>query len=73
MEHKFSPTFGHEPEPYVRTTATNGDHDALAKPPTAETAITASGAYENDDNTDDEHKYVNAETDKNIESKKRYR
>ena len=73
MEHKFSLTSRHEPEPYVRTTATNGDHDALAETPTAETATTASGADENDDDPDDEHEYVNTETDKNIESKKRYR
>ena len=73
MEHKFSLTSRHEPEPYVRTTATNGDHDALAETPTAETATTASGADENDDNPEDEHEYVNTETDKNIESKKRYR
>ena len=70
MEHKFSPTSGHEPEPYVRTTETNG---ALAETPTTETATTASGADENNDDPDDEHEYVNTETDKNIESKKRYR
>ena len=70
MEHKFSLTSGHEPEPYVRTTATNGDHDALAGTPSAET--TASGADENDDDPDDEHEYVNTETDNNIESKKIY-
>ena len=64
MEHKFSLTSRHEPEPYVRTTATNGDHDALAETPTAETATTASGADENDDDPDDEHEYVNNETDK---------
>ena len=73
MEHKFPLTFGHEPEPYVRTTATTGDHDALAETPTAETATTASGAEENDDDSDYEHDYVNTETDKNIESKKNYR
>ena len=73
MEHKFSLTSGHEPEPYVRTTATNGDHDALAETPTAETATTASGADDNNDDPDDEHEYVNTETDKSIESKKRYR
>ena len=71
MEHKFSPTSGHEPEPYVRTTETNGDHNALAETPTTETATTASGADENNDDPDDEH--VNTETDKNIESKNRYR
>ena len=69
MEHKFSPTSAHEPEPYVRTTETNGDHDAWAETPTTETATTASGADENND----EHEYVNTETDKNIESKKRYK
>ena len=73
MEHKFSPTSGHEPEPYVRTTETNGDHDALAETPTTETATTASGADENNDDPNDEHEYVNTETDKNIESKKRCR
>ena len=74
MEHKFSPTSGHEPEalaePYVRTTETNGDHDALAETPTPETATTASGAEENDDDPDDKHEYVKTETDKNIELKK---
>ena len=64
MEHKFSPTSGHEPEPYARTTETNGDHDALAETPTPETATTASGADENNDAPDDEHEYVNTETDK---------
>ena len=73
MEHKFSPTSGHEPEPYVRTTETNGDHDALAETPPTETAATASGADENNDDPNDEHEYVNTETDTNIESKKRYR
>jgi len=28
---------------------------------------------ENDDNSDDEHEYIITETDKNIESKKKYR
>ena len=46
------------------------DHDTTAETPTA---TTASGADENDDDPDDEHEYVNTETDKNIESKKRYR
>ena len=73
MEHKFYPTSDHEPEPYVRTTEANGDCDALAETPTTETATTASGADENNDDPDDEHEYVNTETDKNIESKKRYR
>ena len=67
MEHIISLTSGHEPEPYVRTTATNGDHDALEETPTAETATTASGADENDDDPDNEHEYVNTETAKNIE------
>ena len=58
------------PMPYVRTVATNGDHDATAETPTAATATTASGADENDDDTDDEHEYVNTETDNNIESKR---
>ena len=57
MEHKFSPTSGYEPEPYVRTTATNCDHDATVETPTAATATTASGADENDDDPDDEHEY----------------
>ena len=55
MEHKFSPPSGHEPEPYVRTTATYGDHDALAETLTAETATTASGADKNDEDPDDKH------------------
>ena len=63
MEHKFSPTSGHEPEalaePYVRTTEKNGDHGALAETPATETATTASGPDENNDNPDDEHEYVN--------------
>ena len=54
----------------VRTTATNGGHDAIAETPTADTAKTASGADGNDDDPDDEHEYLNTETDKNIESKK---
>ena len=49
-EHKFSLTYRHEPEPYVRTTATNGDHDA-----TAETPTTAPGVDENDDDSDEAH------------------
>ena len=73
VEHKFYLNSGYEPEPYVRTTATNGDHDALTETPTAETETTASGADVNDDDTDDEHEHVNTETEKNIESKKRYR
>ena len=57
MEHTFFLTSSHEPEPYVRTTSTNGDHDALAETQTAET--TASGADENDDDPDDKHEYKN--------------
>ena len=67
MENKFSLTSSHEPEPNVWTTATNGDHDALAETPIAETATTAPGEDENDENNDDqvdEHKYVNTKTDK---------
>ena len=70
MEHKFSLTSCHEPEPYVRTTATNGDHDATGETQIAATATTGPGADENDDDPDDEHEYVNTETDNNIESKK---
>ena len=55
MEHKFSLTSRNEPEPYVRTTAANDDHDARAKTPTAETP----GADENDDEPDDKHEYLN--------------
>ena len=65
MEHKFSLTSRHEPEPYGRSTATYGDHDA-----TAATATTAPGADENDDDPDDKHEYVNTETYNIIESKK---
>ena len=65
MEHKYALTSCHETEPYIRTTATHGDHDAAAA-----TATTAPGAYENDDDADDEHEYVNTETNNNIESKK---
>ena len=73
MEHKYPLTSGHEPEPYVMTTARNCDHGASAETLTAETATTASGADENDDDPDDKHEYVNTETDKNIEYKNRYR
>ena len=52
MEHKFSPTSRHEPEPYIRTTATNGYYDATAETPTAATATTSPGADENDDDPD---------------------
>ena len=38
---KNSLTSRHEPDPYVRTTATNGDHDEIAEAPT--TATTAPG------------------------------
>ena len=61
MERKFSLTSRHEPEPYVRTTATNGDHDAIAETPIATIATTAPGApgppgaYDNDNDPDDEH------------------
>ena len=70
MEHKFSPTSRHEPEPYIRTTATNGDYDATAETPTAATATTAPGEDKNDDDPYDKYEYVNTETDSNIESKK---
>ena len=73
MEHKFPLTSCHDAESYVRTTATNGDHDALAETPTTETATTASGADENDDDQDEEHEYLNTETDKNREYKNIYR
>ena len=68
-EHKFSLAFRHELKPYVRTTAKNGDHDETAETRTAATSTTAPGADRNDDDPDDEHEYVNTETDKNIESK----
>ena len=64
MEQKLSLTYGPEPELYVRTTETNGDHNALAETSTAETETTSSGADENDDDPDDEHEYINKETDK---------
>ena len=70
MENKFPLFSRHETEPYVRTTATNCDHDATTETPTAATATTSPGADENDDDPDDEHEYVNTETDNNIESKK---
>ena len=63
-ESQISPTSRYEPEPYIRTTATNGDSDATAETPTAETATTAPGADENDDGLDDNHEYVNTKTDK---------
>ena len=53
MEHKFSPSSRHEPEPYVRTTATKGVFDATAETPTAATETTAPGADENNDDPDD--------------------
>ena len=59
------PYFPPEPEPYVRKTATNGDHDATTEPQT--TATTAPEADENDNGQDDEHEYVITETDNNIE------
>ena len=70
VEHKFSLIFRHEPEPYVRTTATNGNHDATAETSTGATATTASGADENDDDPDVEHKCVHTENDNNVEYKK---
>ena len=60
----FSLTSRHEPEPDVRTTATNCDYDATTETPTAATP----GANENDDDPDDKHEYVNSEMYKNIES-----
>ena len=72
MEQKISLTSRYEPEPYVRTTATNGDHDATTETPTAATATTAPVADDNDDDPDDEHEYVNSETDNNIELKKNH-
>ena len=53
----------------MRTTVTNGDHDTTAETQTVATSITSPGADENDNDPDDEHEYVNIETDKNIESK----
>ena len=70
VEHKLSLTSRHEPEPYVRTTATNVDHDPTAETPTAPTATTAPGTDENDSDPDDEHDFFNTETDNDIESKK---
>ena len=35
VEHKISLTSRHEPEPYVRSIATNVDHDATEETPTA--------------------------------------
>ena len=43
----------HEPDPYVWTTAKNGDHDATSETPTA--ATTATGADGKDYDPDDEH------------------
>ena len=70
MKHSISLTYCHEPEPYVRTTSTYGDHDSAAETFTAATATTAPGADENDDDQDYEHEYVSAETDNNIQSKR---
>ena len=67
MDHKFPPTSRYEIEIYITTTATNGDYDATAETPTAETATTVPGANENDDGPDDKHEYVNTETNNNIE------
>ena len=41
VEHKFSPPSRHEPEPYIRNTAANGDYEATAETPTAATATIA--------------------------------
>ena len=65
VEYKFSLTSRHEPEPYVRNTRKNDDHDA-----TAETPTTAPGADEDYDEPDDKHEYMNTKTDYNAESKK---
>ena len=54
VEHRFLPTSRHEPEPYIRTTATNGDYDATSETPTAATATIAPGADENDDDPDNQ-------------------
>ena len=54
-QHNFSLASHLEPDPYVRTTATNGDNDAKTETPTA--AKIAPGADENDDDpAGDEHK-----------------
>ena len=68
VEHKFSLTSRHEPEPYVRTLATNGDYDATAETPKA---TTIPGADENDEDSDDEHEHINTETYNNIQSRKK--
>ena len=72
-ESQISPTSRYEPEPYIRTTATNGDYDATAETPTATTATTEQGADENNDNGDTQ-KNMNMQIQKlitdNIESKK---
>ena len=52
MEHKFLTTSRHEPEPYIRNTATNGDYEATAETPTVATETIATGADENDDDPD---------------------
>ena len=69
VEHTFPFTPRHQSKPNIRTTATNGDFNATTEAPTAATAATASGADENHDDPNDEHKYVNTETYKNIEFK----
>ena len=66
-ETQFSLTSRHQQEPYIRTKATNGDHDATAETPTA---TTAPGAEKIADDPDDEYVYLNTETYNNIESKK---
>ena len=71
MEQKFTLTSRHEPEPYVRTTATNGDYDEKAETPTAVTATTAPGADEKDDDPDDKHEYVNIKLITILNRKKR--
>ena len=48
-------------QPYVRTAATKGNHDATAEILTA--ATTDPGADKNDNYLDNEHEYVNTETD----------
>ena len=67
VEHNFPLNSRHEPDPYVRTTAKNGDHEATAETPTA---TSTPGADDNDDDPDDEHEHVNTETDNNVQSKK---
>ena len=70
VEQKNSLTSCHEPEPYVRATATNGDHDATAETQTPATETTEPGADENYNDPDNKHEYVNIKIDDNIELKK---